>query len=820
MPVDPYMPADPYAPQPPSQDDALAWMQALQQNAAPGASLPLQPGLGIPSAPVDAVTPPAPPQIGPQPGGAPLPEWSQPGATGAAQWEFPGWDPHASEADQQAAFEAANAAAPNINGGIGPSGAPRSDALPYGANEPPPAPMPFGPQSEPAHDKYLDTVGDVHTEGTPAQEEAHRYEAFMSGKLSPTAHADAFALLSPEDQARAVESGAATGTEAIKYGVHREATINAKIDADLHEAELARQKNARENLQFMTAAATKADVDTKQAMVDATKLAATKVNPNRYTQNRSLGRTIFEALASGIGGLAMNYTGGHNLVLDAIDKNIDNDIAAQKDDIANQWRGIDARKSEIAQEYARHGDMYRAQETYGIAVYQGLISDAKTKLQELDPAGGQALKIRGLIDGATERVTQRAQALNDHTFEHNLKVAKDARDAADLEEKIRKDKADESLAWTKEAREGAKAKAEDQVYSPAVLQAIYKSQGTDIPLPPKSMSLKEHKALIENVNAVQEGQTKARANSPEDRARQLAVGEIVDSTGAPVLFRNDTVAADIAGGKAALDSGARLIDKITLARAKYGWSSDLVRSPEWREAQADYSALLLQKKNTDHLGVLSDSDIELEGRALGTKDPTEVRDPTPGLMTARKNMVDDFNDKAGAQAVLPTGRKLKRYEPVELTKLPPAPPTPIEEITKALEHSMERSDHISPEDAEFSKSQTDNDLAGSKVGKSRGEVRDHALLKRAYAEGIYPSKLKLLDELTAQLRDPELASAARAALNEQAANGTSAGIRKYAQHALTQVDVFDRIGNEPAGPYVPDPADQAAAAVYRIRNGQ
>lgn len=86
-------------------------------------------------------------------------------------------------------------------------------------------------------------------------------------------------------------------------------------------------------------------------------------------------------------------------------------------------------------------------------------------------------------------------------------------------------------------------------------------------------------------------------------------------------------------------TAAQLLDEMIRLRNAHGWSSDLFKKPEWRQLKSNMSAVILESKNAGELGALSGPDMTLVEGILATKDPTEFRDPTPGLMQARKNMI-------------------------------------------------------------------------------------------------------------------------------------------------------------------------------------
>lgn len=92
---------------------------------------------------------------------------------------------------------------------------------------------------------------------------------------------------------------------------------------------------------------------------------------------------------------------------------------------------------------------------------------------------------------------------------------------------------------------------------------------------------------------------------------------------------------------AATINASNMIDEILRLRDQHGWSSDLMKSSEWRKMQANKGAIIVQMKNAAELGALSGPDMELIESMLGTKDVTEFRDPSDGLRQAKAKMQEN-----------------------------------------------------------------------------------------------------------------------------------------------------------------------------------
>lgn len=101
----------------------------------------------------------------------------------------------------------------------------------------------------------------------------------------------------------------------------------------------------------------------------------------------------------------------------------------------------------------------------------------------------------------------------------------------------------------------------------------------------------------------------------------------------------------------------RMADELVRLRDKYGWSSDLAKSPEFQKMRQVYSEMQLTEKDVKQLGALSGSDMGMITGVLGTDDPTGMRDPTEGVRAFRGGMVSALDDDARLAGVKFDARK-------------------------------------------------------------------------------------------------------------------------------------------------------------------
>lgn len=286
---------------------------------------------------------------------------------------------------------------------------------------------------------------------------------------TPEQRAAAIAKMSPADQARAVQQ--MSSDEYITYKANEQGRLlqeEARRRTQIENENLAREQEAFFSRQQ---AFTRAQADTNQMLADAQRLANVKIDPDRLVKNLGTAGTIGMLLASTVGGAMSQYTGGKNLALDNFGKRVDADIEAQKLDIANQWRGIETRKGAIAAEFERHGDLYKAQETYRVAAYQSAINSMQSQLQQFDPQGATAIRLRDSLDQAHAIQAKALMDFNQQQFTNHMKQAEVETSIRKQLEETRHNKADEYIALKKENREERQQKEANRILSPAELRS-------------------------------------------------------------------------------------------------------------------------------------------------------------------------------------------------------------------------------------------------------------------------------------------------------------------------------------------------------------
>jgi hypothetical protein len=430
-------------------------------------------------------------------------------------------------------------------------------------------------------------------------------------------------------------------------------------------------ENARRNHDEAIA---KAQAARQQLELDATELAKAKVDPERWWSDRSMPQKIAGVLSAVIGGFAMNKT-GRNIGVEMMNSAIDADIDAQKANIASGRAEIGRRQGVVAEMFAATGDLDRAAEAARRASKEEALQKLEIEMMKYDRNGTMYRQLGDQLLAGRAAMAADAEKHKQRVFDNEIKEG-------EYKLKVRAQNAREQAAKAKaQAAGAAKPVKFDDV--PRTLDEL-RGMGVNIPtgvkLPPDAprLSLNQAQDLAKSGKNAEDWNKAARENSPEEQARLHGVADLVDTSGKTIAWREPTV---VAKAYNASDDALRLYDELIQLRKDSGASSDLMRSPAWRKASAKFAALMLNQKTRDELGALTGSDMELEAKKIGTSDPTEWRDPLPGLEEGRHNLVEGMNSLLRTQA--PGGVKPKRWDPPRLGGTP-AEKTVVDELGERL----------------------------------------------------------------------------------------------------------------------------------------
>lgn len=353
---------------------------------------------------------------------------------------------------------------------------------------------------------------------------------------------------------------------------------------------------------------------------DAMRLAATKIDPSGgVTGSRRLAGVV----AALVGGLVQGRTGSaRNAGLDAFIDTINRGIEAQKADIENRRQGITLRRSMLADEYARHGDMFHAAEAVRLAAYQ---------------------HARDLIDAERQKFARGG------TTDLRLAATQAAMDVAALKDKQDRDD-----------------KLRDRAFKNRQQDEIERNNKMQNQLRAKEL---EGQAADRQLARQQRADDRAaeRASAAAERERRFSIGGIprvrvvegkpvMGQDGKPVIdydvLRNkdgsvwlapsDEAERELRTKKTTTTEVVSIIREIRAIRGRVGGESRLLNSRDAQRLKVlQARAQLLTKQGTQ--GMSSDKDMETIQDAAGTADADSWRDQEGKLVEAEARSISALN---------------------------------------------------------------------------------------------------------------------------------------------------------------------------------
>lgn len=426
----------------------------------------------------------------------------------------------------------------------------------------------------------------------------------------------------------------------------KQVDAKAKIDAEDH------QRSVTE-YQMRAAAVAKAQQDTQQVLARAKELADTKIVRPKAS--------IANAIGIVLGG--MFSQNGQNVALQQFNQKINQDIAIQQENLANGWKGLDTQKGAIADEYARSGDLYHAQETYRLAAYQSAINDMQTELQKYDPAGTKAQQIVGTMQQFHNAQAQSAMALDKYNVDRAYKQAQTAQAVAAAL------KTQQETAGLKAKQMGAggpaAVKPDDVPYPVAAWVQMHPDLAKIIPPTLKQLSQNELNRFLD-----QHGKVSATAKAvAEEQAGDAATtvskphgdyAPIVDKNGSPVRIAPDVakelneqnasaqnVVSDLNDVKRMLEEDPSTVDRKTWAeiQARVGQTLPAIAGYykskfSSREEEAikditnlDFDSYLRRFKDKGTAVASIDAIVDTVKRSVDTTNSTTLHAPVSGMLS-------------------------------------------------------------------------------------------------------------------------------------------------------------------------------------------
>ncbi len=722
------MPLDPNAP-------SWEWPPPHWPQSAAPIDPTLQPGLGIPTNTVDAAfaqnpPPPIDPNaqpvdpttlgLGIQPAGVD-PIKAQLAGPEPMPWEaaHPGWD-----SDPSA-----------------PPGPPQADTVSQADSIILPHDFQFAPN---AHVN----INRSPVEPTPA--------GMMSDEQRMAAEQARVDALSPEDLA-------------VETALHERAAKNEGLRRQAEESEKSYHK-LLENQRIRDVADKVTQQKSDELVADAQRIADTKIDPGRAWANRSVPGKIAGVLQAMIGGLITNQNGGRNIGLDLLQKEVDQDIDAQKADLANQWQNIGTRKGAVAEEFARHGNAYQAAETVRLAAWTKIEADLASEQQKYDPNGTTALMIANTRMGVRARQAALIQA-------HAVATNKLAEDAAKA--KLEADKFAEAKRKALEDEKTARANTASSNWGHAITK-----QGQE------QAAEQARTVHADAVAALADAKTTKAAEKVAENVQKFGVPGVLNKDGTPFLAKSgsETELAAVRLGVGSSKNAVRIMDEI--ARKRAGWSTEAGNSKENQELRALGAELNLELKSPGmhNLGVIAGPDEGLMNDARGFSDPTKYRSIKAGLAEGRKNIIAKLDSKLKALGYQDTF-DIKDYQQNKAEAKPG---------DAAAEATLADWKHL-PSDQVYSELGLDSN--GRDPDDITKSVAQATVDKLQPFGGMLPSQKATIDSWAKDLEsaDQAVRDLAVERLDKTASDSQNDNIKAYARSKIGSA-LHPTVGGDPEGP--------------------
>lgn len=489
----------------------------------------------------------------------------------------------------------------------------------------PPSLVPESPPVVPAPAPNLGEPDAISGGMTPQQVNriVGRTDAQGATSAAPTATPDDY--LSDEELGVSM-SNRSPEEQAMFLGKIQAAHNNFAASRALEASETSR-KRAEQNVAIRAQA-----MDGAQKRTAALDAEATRIADEDPMGNIPGYRKLAGVLASIVGGFASSSTGGRNVGLETVNR-----IADEAAQHQSQRLQVNARQRQgVGEQAASAEDAYHAGEAARLATYDTAIKSLESEVQLFDPRGSTASRVMGNLN---QIKAQRAASLTKYQTDQQKRieeVLKLEHDNAQLVETQRHnvvgEKTDMIRAYadaTRAKAEGTKAAAETETLSPE----YYESQG--LPKPATAISKKDYSAWIEN-----KGKAQQQSNQSLTTTNVVPNVTLKDRDGKDAPFIATGNAESVEKLRMRESKIRELVSLIDDARrTRTGWSSDTGNSTEKQELTAIWGKAKIAAKDAFELGQITAADEALIKGALGTDDPSKLRDPLPGMKKARERLI-------------------------------------------------------------------------------------------------------------------------------------------------------------------------------------
>jgi hypothetical protein len=533
--------------------------------------------------------------------------------------------------------------------------------------------------------------------------------------------------------------------EAMRKGLIEARVIQANTDA-----KRAAEADARAYETGLSARQRESD----RLAAESQRLAQLRVDDNHWFSSGGTGRTIASFIMGILGGFLAPKTGGRNMGLEWIEREVDRDLEVQKFNIQNARTGLENQRGILADQVRQGRDLAEATRVAKIASYDRVITELNAQASQFDPRGTQTLRAETTRrEVLAKKAVLETKHLNE-TQKHNEAAAR---------LKLQRDQFEEQQKRNSQLAEDAKAQRD--------IDWARHNLDRD--------KLKQDKDLEEKrIAAAAATKSQDREDKVSDKNEKLTIGGVSNRDGSPALAATEKEGQELREQKAAVDTVNNFIGQMVRGIADHGGESGFFKSNDWQRMKSTKASVMNALRVANKMGTLDEGALKITEEMLGGVDPTSFwRDASAGLINARDGLVTQFNNNLRSQPKYDGDG----YKPVDTTKLKGPVKTPDDERGKELL----KDPYKFPSDRML-----------GELGLEPGATSTDVATRLRAAGGMLPSQRAGLDRFASVAREAASKEDKEKALETlvQAANSSDVdAVREYASTLLNNLGVAGEV---------------------------
>lgn len=408
-----------------------------------------------------------------------------------------------------------------------------------------------------------------------------------------------------------------------------------KQAADLAQAQKDRRWQVEQDLKNQQYASDQAQAKLKQRDDALTALQNQKIDPRRYWSSLSAGGKFANLLGAIAGGIAAGQVpggNGQNLFLNDLNKQIEQDIDAQKANLENSRDVESSKRGILAQSLALTGNMQQATAVAHQAMYAEALNQLTTAQQQYDPAGRRAMAIASNMAQLKANMIAQAQATTQRDFDDSIKATTAGTTVLKVKADIAHQKAQEGLDQQRVGIEGYRASLEKRAQD---LDNENKALDRDAKL--QEASLKQKDANDTKIAEQTIGVLEPSADG------KVSWGKLKLANGDPWVVSKEE-APKIAKQVAATSRVNALVNDVLRKTEGFSGASDTVKGKRWQEVTAAMHDLDLEAHAAKGIESFRPGTIDvIQGLYADMKPTSWVHDGSPALRSLKENLTADLN---------------------------------------------------------------------------------------------------------------------------------------------------------------------------------